>query len=380
MKPKSEDNIAGHQFRWLRAIRDGIAAEQTRKRSGARRAMLTHLDALLAIDLTEFMQGRLECFRSAAALARACGCSESAAEAGLRRLVAAGFLEKMAPAERDSNGKGRPATRYRVPTIFPVLEGGKSTEVFPSCEGENGATETAFFPSGEGILFPSPEGNDQRDDQKGAGAPSAPLPPSSSDTDVDLIEQVGPVAHERDCPPLASPPEDGEPILDPFDRDLPEIPEDVVERFRQAAEALPPHEPEADPEDLDEEIPICGDPEQQAEVVIDRFQDLPEPERISLLRLSEVFENQTRAFVDQWFQAFMSGDEDATDAVYKMVWKLLPAWNGIQDRFLQMIRPIEDAIRDICVAREYDEDSIDAALSDFVECLRFEREQRRGKG
>lgn len=116
MRPRSIDNIAGHQFRWLRAIRDGIALEQKRKNDPAAKALrkkvreeaklahggkepprktvakLTPLDLMLAVDLTAFMASGLECFRSSAAAGEACGCDETTADAGFRRLVAAGFL------------------------------------------------------------------------------------------------------------------------------------------------------------------------------------------------------------------------------------------------------------------------------------------------
>lgn len=248
-------------------MRDFHAAEKRRfaaeKKAGRkpRPTRLKEADFVFVIDLTEFMQGRLECFRSASMLARACGYSESAADAGLRRLVAAGFLEKLPPAEGDTNGKGRPASRYRVPAIFPVLEREKSEVFSTSQEGEKTGDEKAFSTAGQVILSTSPEGNDQRDDQKGAKAPTAPLPPSSSDTDVVLIERCGSVAHERDHPPLPSegPLEGDEPILDPIDRDLPEIPDDVADRFRQEDEALPPPETEADPEDLDDDLWLTDD-------------------------------------------------------------------------------------------------------------------------
>jgi hypothetical protein len=330
MKVKSEDNIAGHQFRWLRALADAVALEHSRVNNPVAKAerkrqrqeekertgkepirktvsLLTDLDLRMAVKLTKFLFGSLECFCSEATAATECGCDPTAAGASLGRLVAAGFLEKLPAAKGEKKGAGRPASRYRVPSVFAVAQQGNE---FPSRDGN--IKEVSL--SRDGILSPSRNGSNKRDDQKGAGAPQAPLPPSSSDTDVELIERVGPVAHERDHPPLPSdgPQEGDEPILDPIDHDIPELPDDVADRFRQADDALPTPEPEADPEDLDDDLWPTEDADSAIDVAT---RDLQALHGASL--------DDPRDFVIGFMDAFLMGDPAAVTRAARCVTRLL---------------------------------------------------------
>lgn len=348
MKPRSIDNIAGHQFRWLRAIRDGLATEKRRQKAEREAgikglpARITEADVVFAVDLTEFMQGRLDCFRSAAALAVACGYSENAADAGLRRLVDAGFLEKLPPEKGDTNGKGRPASRYRVPDNFPILDWGN---ISPSCIGEN----TAISPSQNETLSPSPLGNDQRDDQKRAKAPKAPSALISvSPLSTVVSESGGKIGDDPDFPPLSEeqdsgPTEEDEPIIitpdDPCP--LPEIPATIEREWREAEEHLPPPDPrypDDDPDHLAEVENLTGD--------------------------------DASAFVDAWTQGFIGGDTGCAAtalATVKRASRLtMHAFPSSPDAVTEfLIAPLLQHLSQIAEGRRYDPETVDTALEEF---------------
>lgn len=368
MKARSTDNIAGHQFRWLRAIRDAIALEQisknkskaarkrlreeTRRATGkepARKtvAKLTPLDLMIAVDLTAFMAGGLQCFRSSLDAAEACGCDETTADASFRRLIAAGYLEKLPPEPGERRRKGRPASRYRVPYEIPVAQRENSDPNLPKRDGENGEVS----PLRDGMLSPSPDRTNRRDDQMGAKAPSAPMPPITGSSISDVESENGrygadncanrPFSQEPD----SGPKEEDETIIVPPDdpRPLPELPASLEEEWRRADEQAEPPEPRA-PED---------DPDALAEI-----------ENLTFGNIDPV------EFITEWERGFIACDADSAGKVLAIVArsarqtaKTFPSYRDAVKEFL--IDPLIQHLATIAEGGGYDPDTVATAVQDF---------------
>lgn len=192
-KPQSGVNIAGHVFRWGRAVTTAVLREQRRKatvaneynaQAAANKAAglppperhsyepaLTLLDSNTAWLITALTRDGLEFFASASFVSeRGALMSENACQISLKRMVTAGWLLEVAETERDNSMRGRPAKRYRIPDIFPSGGWEKGQDIFQGCDGNNPKTfsqavdgeNSGIFPTGDGILFPTGDGTNSK--------------------------------------------------------------------------------------------------------------------------------------------------------------------------------------------------------------------------
>jgi hypothetical protein len=140
---------ASQKFQWLNAV----------KQTGVVNS-LTRLDLWIAVDLINWLDDDLVCYRSYRDIAEAINCTENAAANGIARLKNAGFLyipviQKRA--KKDHKG-GRYATTYAIqfPRSFPNPELGNQKAVSPTPVGQTKEPqESSDSPSCIGQVSPT---------------------------------------------------------------------------------------------------------------------------------------------------------------------------------------------------------------------------------